>query len=235
MAKILAFDTSLDTCSVALAVDDKDMVYLEERGHNIHSARLNILIEEVMKKGEISLQDLDAICVNRGPGSYTGLRIGISTAKGLGYALDTPIIGANTLQAMTMQAMTLNLINSMQLNQKFNQNALYCPMIDARRMEIYYALLDMESQFVTETKAEVVEDDFLENMLHDKEIYFFGNGLEKCRHILEKHKNALFIEEEIYPTADWMATFAKQKYQAGEFEDAFTLEPFYLKDFVSNS
>jgi tRNA threonylcarbamoyladenosine biosynthesis protein TsaB len=221
--KILCLDTSLDVCSVALQVEDHSTpYYLEERGFNIHSEKITLLIDFVVKEAGIKLQHLDAICVTKGPGSYTGLRIGVSTAKGLCYALNKPLLALNTLQIMVPNAMEM--ING--------EGLLYCPMIDARRMEVYYALFDSPGSFIKDTSAEVINEDFLSDVLARQKVVFFGNGMPKCRDIIEKNKNALFLDN-IYPKAGRLIDFAAEKYMAGDFEDIFSFEPFYLKDFFS--
>jgi tRNA threonylcarbamoyladenosine biosynthesis protein TsaB len=223
-SRILCIDTSLDVCSVALASGiNGEACLLEEKGFNIHSARLTLMIEDVVKNAGLGLHDLDAICISKGPGSYTGLRIGVSTAKGLCYALGKPLISINTLQLMAFMA-----LREMSPDGK---DALYCPLVDARRMEVYYALFDTSADFVQETKAAIVDDAFLNEMLAKQQVIFFGNGTDKCRSILEKHANASFLPRDIYPRADYMAQPALAKFTGQQFEDLFSFEPFYLKDF----
>jgi len=215
--KILCIDTSLEVCSVAIGDFS-----VEERGQNIHSSRLNLVIEELMKQAGMNLHDIDAICIDKGPGSYTGLRIGVSTAKGLSYALDKPLLSTNTLQTMGYYYKSIDALDT---------NALLCPMIDARRMEVYYALFDTSLNFVEETKAAVIEDGFLADYLPNNKIIFFGNGAEKCKETFIDNKNAIFPDVDIYPSAKAMLPLAEKKFKIEEFEDAFSFEPFYLKDF----
>jgi tRNA threonylcarbamoyladenosine biosynthesis protein TsaB len=222
---ILALETSTDVCSVALETGDGQIIYREERGFNIHSSRLNILIEAVMLEGNLAFSSLDVICISKGPGSYTGLRIGVSTAKGLCYALDKPLIGINTLQTMVHDAVE---------NTREPVDTLYCPMLDARRMEVYTAVFDRDAYFIRETSAEVVDEYFMKDLLDDQRIVFFGNGMQKCKAVLEKHPNAIFPDTEIYPQAKDLITLAKKRIQAKEFEDIFSFEPYYLKDFFTN-
>jgi len=222
--RILCIDTSLDVCSVALiGGDDNEVLFLEEKGLNIHSARLTLMIENLVAKAGLQITQLDAICIDKGPGSYTGLRIGTSTAKGLCYALNKPLISINTLETMARFA-------SASINP--SEELLLCPMIDARRMEVYYGLYDLEINPISETKAEVVTEGFLTDALENP-VLFFGNGMAKCRLILESHPNARFLEGDIYPRADYMAAKAVEKYQNQAFEDLFSFEPFYLKDFMT--
>jgi tRNA threonylcarbamoyladenosine biosynthesis protein TsaB len=226
--KILCIDTSLDVCSVALTIDGEvNGLYLEERGFNIHSERLTLMIVALMKQAEVKLKDLDAICIDKGPGSYTGLRIGVSTAKGLCYALDKPLISLNTLQTMANMALEFTDLT--------DYKTLLCPMIDARRMEVYYTLLDKNMNFITETKAEVVDENFLGDLSVDKEVLVFGNGMAKCRRVLESNMGVRFLYEDVYPSAKHMAIPAFEKNKRNEFEELFNFEPFYLKDFYNTS
>jgi|SRR6185437_577561 len=215
--KILCIDTSLDVCSVAIG----DFI-VEEKGQNIHSSRLNIVIEKLMQMAGLSLEEIDAVCIDMGPGSYTGLRIGVSAAKGLCFALDKTLISTNTLQTMAYYCRSISPVE---------ENVLLCPMIDARRMEAYYALFDKDINFIRETKAAVIDERFLAEYLVNKQIVFFGNGAEKCQKFLGENKNAIFIDKDIYPSASAMLPLANEKFNRKEFEDIFSFEPFYLKDF----
>ena len=217
LPNILCIDTSLEVCSAAVGKH-----YVEERGQNIHSSRLNLVIEELMNKAGMTLKDIDAICIDKGPGSYTGLRIGVSTAKGLSYALDKPLLSTNTLQTMAYYYKSIC---------GLEENILLCPMIDARRMEVYYALFDTDLNFKGETKAAVIDDAFLAEYLANNKIIFFGNGAKKCKEIFADNKNAIFPENDIYPSAKSMLPLAESKFENKEFEVVFSFEPFYLKDF----
>ncbi len=214
---IFCIDTSLEVCSVAVGE-----FYAEETGHNIHSSRLNMVIDKLMKSAGLNLDEIDAICVDKGPGSYTGLRIGVSTAKGLCYALDKPLISTNTLQTMAYYYKTLS---------SLDKDQLLCPMIDARRLEVYYALFDNDLKFFRETQTGIIDESFLEDILSEKQLLFLGNGASKCKPFLSSHPNAIFPDLEIYPSAKAMMSLAIQKYEQKDFEDIFSFEPFYLKDF----
>ncbi len=216
-AKILCIDTSLEVCSVAIGDFS-----VEERGQNIHSSRLNLVIEELMNKAGMTLHDIDAICIDKGPGSYTGLRIGVSTAKGLCYALDKPLLSTNTLQTMAYYYQSIY---------KTEAVTLLCPMIDARRMEVYDALFDANMNFLEETKAVVIDESFLAEHLAENKIIFFGNGAEKCKQLLSNNQNAIFTDTDIYPSSKAMIPLAEKKFENKEFEDVYSFEPFYLKDF----
>jgi len=216
-AKILCIDTSLEVCSVAIGDFS-----VEERGQNIHSSRLNLVIEKLMKRAGMNLHDIDAICIDKGPGSYTGLRIGVSTAKGLSYALDKALLSTNTLQTMAYYYKSVS---------GLAENILLCPMIDARRMEVYYSLFDSNLNSIEETKAAVIDENFLAEYLSDKKAIFIGNGADKCKQALSNNENAMFTETDIYPSAKAMLPLAESKFKNKEFEDVFSFEPFYLKDF----
>jgi tRNA threonylcarbamoyladenosine biosynthesis protein TsaB len=219
MTLILGIETATKNCSVALF---KDGVLMAEKQHMAdgytHAEQLTLFIEEVVNSAAISLKDVDAVALSKGPGSYTGLRIGTSTAKGLCYALEIPLLAISTLKAMAF-AMT-----------ESKKSAIYCPMIDARRMEVFSALFDKNNKEIRGVQADVVDEktyaEFLEN-----EVLFFGDGALKCKEIIN-HKNAKFIEG-IFPSAKDIGILANTKFENKEFEDVAYFEPFYLKDFVA--
>jgi len=219
MTLILGIETATKNCSVALF---KDGVLMAEKQHMAdgytHAEQLTLFIEEVVNSAAISLKDVDAVALSKGPGSYTGLRIGTSTAKGLCYALEIPLLAISTLKAMAF-AMT-----------ESKKSAIYCPMIDARRMEVFSALFDKNNKEIRGVQADVVHEktyaEFLEN-----EVLFFGDGALKCKEIIN-HKNAKFIEG-IFPSAKDIGILANTKFENKEFEDVAYFEPFYLKDFVA--
>ena len=193
---------------------------------NSHSAVLTLFIDEIIKEAGISMKSIDAVAVSKGPGSYTGLRIGMSTAKGLCFSLDKPLITLNTLQTMAYR-LTQEYINS----EKQNNNLLFCPMLDARRMEVYYALYDPKNNEIKPTAAEIITPEFLENLLPDHKIILFGDGAEKCKAVIN-HGNAMFIDN-IFPSAAGMVELAFEKFSENQFEDVAYSEPFYLKDFIA--
>jgi len=216
---ILNIETSTKNCSVALfngsdLISEKSL--LSEKYS--HSETLTLFIEDVMKNSPYTLKDLDAISVSKGPGSYTGLRIGISTSKGLSYALSKPLISVSTLQSMAFS-----------MSKKMPNFDLYCPMIDARRMEVFSAFYNIENQQVREVKADIINENSYNTFL-DKKILFFGDGSEKCKGII-KLKNTSFIDD-IYPSASDMSELSLEKFKNNYFEDVAYFEPFYLKDFV---
>jgi len=233
MALILNLETATTVCSVALAKDGHLLAFKEQNGDYSHAENLTLFIEDVFQQAKIKLQDVDAIAVSKGPGSYTGLRIGVSTAKGLCYSLNKPLIAINTLEHLSMSV-------SKNLNsQNPDLPSVFCPMLDARRMEVYCALYDSEMHPLYPTSAEIIDEYFLDKILtlsgRGKEelcIYFFGDGAAKCKTILSADKNAIFIDN-IVPSAKNMISFSEQSFINKQFEDVAYFEPFYLKDFVA--
>lgn len=224
MALILQIETATQTCSVALAQDGVLLAYKEQTERNIHASVITLFIEELMQKAEKKYQDLDAVAVSMGPGSYTGLRIGVSTAKGLCYALDIPLIAVNTLEAMSAGFVANHF--------SVNFQTLFCPMIDARRMEVYCAIFNVETKLIQETKAEIINEHSFENLLNSSIIYFFGDGAAKCESVLGLNLNARVIDD-FENSAKHLTRLAHEKFMKNEFEDVAYFEPFYLKDFIA--
>lgn len=222
MALILNLETATACCSVALSENDKIISFKEETSPNIHAGSLTLFIEEVMNAAGKQLADVDAIAVSMGPGSYTGLRIGISTAKGLCYSLDKPLIAVNTLKAMA---------KGFQLNKTVVDTDLLCPMIDARRMEVFTAIFDQQLAEVIPTTAAIIDSNSFEDVLTKHKVTFFGNGAEKCKSAITS-ENAVF-DNDSYNSARYIAPLAYEKFIRQEFENVAYFEPFYLKDFVS--
>ena len=222
MPLILNIETSTTLCSVALAKAGKIIAIKEVNDGYTHAENLHVFIEEVLAKAGKSTKDLSAVAVGSGPGSYTGLRIGVSAAKGLAYALQIPLVAVNSLQIMTAMAV-----------QKNKSDILFCPMLDARRMEVYAAIFDKELNTVKETSAQILPEalSFFET---GKPICFFGDGMPKCKELLEKIPNSVFLEG-IVPSASALAELSYQKHLNGQFEDVAYFEPFYLKNFLISS
>ena len=223
MALILHIETATEVCSVALARDGKLISIRESGGGYTHSENITIFIDEVIREAGASLNNIDAVAVSKGPGSYTGLRIGVSTAKGLCFALNKPLIAVNTLLSLANNFLTRN--------PKPETRNLLCPMLDARRMEVYCALYDAALYDVVQTAAVVVEKNSFADFLKANTVYFFGNGAMKCKSILQ-HANAIFVED-IYPSASAMIPLSEKLFAEKKFEDTAYFEPFYLKDFVT--
>ena len=216
MPYILNIETATKNCSVALAKEGKTIVYKEiaEEGYS-HAERLHVFIEEIIKEAGITFQDLSAVAVSQGPGSYTGLRIGVSAAKGLCFALDIPLIAVDTLQVLASQATV--------------SDGLVIPMLDARRMEVYSAIFNSNFDKIRAVEAEIItEDSFLD---FQETLYFVGDCAEKCKAVLTK-QNFVFLEEIKYPSAKEMSFLSFEKYKKNDTVDVAYFEPYYLKDFL---
>jgi len=222
MSLILSIETATPACSVALHQNGILLSLAELHIENAHSEQLTMLIEQVMQRAKRKLEELDAVAVSKGPGSYTGLRIGVSTAKGLCFALDKPLLAINTLEAMVEQLRVFR-----------TESTLFCPMIDARRMEVYCLVADENLQILSPTEAKIIENNAFEEFLHTYKMVFFGNGAQKCQELIS-HKNALFVEG-FTCSAKSLGQLAHAKFLAKDFEELIYFEPFYLKDFVSNA
>ena len=217
MATILNIETSTKNCSVSIAKDGVQLCLVEENEESFaHGEKLNQFIDWCIDGAEITLNDLDAICVSKGPGSYTGLRIGVSSAKGFAFGLNLPLLAINSLQVLA----------EMQINKGFD---LIIPMIDARRMEVYTAQFDTNGNQLTATEAKVIDETSFEE-LKGKKIVFVGDGAEKCQEVLT-HLDATFVQ--IFPSAKYMCEQAEKRFEEKQFEDVAYFEPYYLKDFVA--
>lgn len=220
MATILQIETATQVCSVAISINGATIALKEETAQNIHASKLTLFIEEVMKSAGLKYEDLDAIAVSKGPGSYTGLRIGVSTAKGLCFALDKPLIAVGTLQMMANGYM----------QQHPNYGGLICPMIDARRMEVFTSVYDNKLNEIEIVNAKIVDDKSFIFELENHYVTFIGDGAAKCAAVLT-HDNAHF-DAGNYNSAANMSKLAHQAFVTGDFNDVAYFEPFYLKDFV---
>ncbi|MES2827573.1 MAG: tRNA (adenosine(37)-N6)-threonylcarbamoyltransferase complex dimerization subunit type 1 TsaB [Bacteroidota bacterium] len=220
MALILQLETATQVCSVALARDGNTIGLKELQSPNIHASNLTLFIKDVMKECLVTFADIDAVAVSKGPGSYTGLRIGVSTAKGLCYALDIPLIGIDTLEMMA----------SGFIGAHGEYRGLICPMIDARRMEVFTAIYDMQLKQIEPVAAQIIDDESYNSYLVKGPLTFFGDGADKCREAI-KDLNAIF-DAKNYNSAANMSLLAYHAYSVGKFEDVAYFEPFYLKDFV---
>ncbi len=223
MALILSIETATSNCSVALR-NDGHLVGIKQRNEaNIHASKLFVFIDALMKETGYGYKDLTAIAVSKGPGSYTGLRIGVSAAKGLCYSLSIPLLSVNTLHVMVNEAS----------REPLKGNALLIPMLDARRMEVYCSVFNQTQEEINPTKACIIDSGSFSKEL-EQACYFFGDGMPKCRTILASHPNAFFIDD-IVPGADSLSLLAYAKFLKGKFEDTAYFEPFYLKEFVTQS
>jgi tRNA threonylcarbamoyladenosine biosynthesis protein TsaB len=223
MSTILSIETSTTVCSVALIHHGEIVSSAELSVAHSHSEKLTLLIRDCVAYAGLTLDELDAVAVAKGPGSYTGLRIGVATAKGLCYALDKPLIAINTLDAMAYQLADIS-IGSHWL----------CPMLDARRMEVYCALYDQNLQAILPTCAKIIDASSFAEYLSIHPILFFGNGALKCKPLLDSHSQAFFMNHVVHPSAKTVAMLATKAFEEKRFENLAYFEPFYLKEFVSN-
>ncbi len=227
MATILCLETSTEVCSVALAMNGTIVGEREDKSGKNHALLLTSFAEEVMKAQNMPFHQLDAIAVSGGPGSYTGLRIGVSTAKGLCYAAGLPLIAIASLEAMSHYVVS----NNSSVVIRKDETLYYCPMIDARRMEVYTAIYDHKMQLIRDIQADIIDHLSFSGFLANHKMLFFGNGADKCRTTLQ-HPNALFLDN-ITTSASHMAELAEKAFQNKRFVDVAYYEPFYLKDFVA--
>ena len=218
MTNILSIETSTKACSVALHSEGVLRSFSQYFIEKSHSSILTPLIGETVKHSGLEMSDLSAIAISEGPGSYTGLRIGTSTAKGLCFGLDIPLIAVNTLLAMASG-----------VAKTVEGGSLLCPMLDARRMEVYSLLSDGDLNLIRRVEPQIVDENSFSEYLESAEVTFFGNGSDKCRTVI-KSKNARFIDD-IHPSAKEIGTLACEKFEKQGFVDLANFEPFYLKAF----
>jgi tRNA threonylcarbamoyladenosine biosynthesis protein TsaB len=216
LSYILNIETATKNCSVALAKEGITVLCKEiaEEGYS-HAERLHVFMEEIIKEAGIGFQDISAIAVSQGPGSYTGLRIGVSAAKGLCFALGVPLIAVDTLQVLALQAKV--------------SSGLIIPMLDARRMEVYSAIFTPNFENKRAVQAEVITENSFEDL--QETLYFVGDCAEKCKTVLTK-ENFIFLEEIKYPSANEMSFLSYEKYKKNDIVDVAYFEPYYLKDFM---
>jgi tRNA threonylcarbamoyladenosine biosynthesis protein TsaB len=213
---ILNIETATKNCSVSIAKDGQTIVCneLADEGYS-HAEKLHVFIEEVIAKAGISAQDLNAVAVSQGPGSYTGLRIGVSAAKGLCYALNIPLIAVDTLHALASQAGVTD--------------GKIIPMLDARRMEVYSAIFNSDLTVERAIQAEIIDENSFQE--YTEKVYFVGDCADKCKSVLTKD-NFVFLEDIKYPSAKAMSKISFDKYQKSDTVDVAYFEPYYLKDFM---
>ncbi len=223
MPCILHIETSTDVCSVAVSQDGQCIFSKEDRKGPSHAVTLGVFVQEALSFADSHAIPVDAVAVSCGPGSYTGLRIGVSTAKGVCYGRDLPLIAVPTLRLLCVPVL---------LQQELPDDALLCPMLDARRMEVYAAVYDRALNPLRDTAADIVDEHSYEEFLDRHPVYFFGNGAAKCKSRLT-HPNAHFIDE-VVPLAQWMFPLADKDFNNRNFQDVAYFEPFYLKEFVAS-
>lgn len=224
MACILHIETSTNVCSVAVSENGQCIFDQVERGSMSHAEKLGTMVDEALSFTDNHAIPFDAVAVSCGPGSYTGLRIGVSMAKGVCYGRDLKLISIPTLELLCVGPL---------LGEKVEEGALLCPMLDARRMEVYAALYERSLKPVRSVGADVVSADTYKEWLDKGHVYFFGNGAAKCMDVIA-HPNAHLIEG-VEPLAKWMMPLAERRFLQEKFEDVAYFEPFYLKDFVAKA
>lgn len=222
MCTLLTIETSTPVCSCALSCDGEILINKENYEGRSHASLLGLYVHEIMEYVREQHIRVDAVAVSSGPGSYTGLRIGVSEAKGLSYGLGIPLIAIPTARVMASM-----------MRDKADEETFLCPMIDARRMEVYATFFDRSLTVVRETSADIVEKGSYSDLLDGKTIIFFGNGAEKCRSVIT-HPNALFFDD-IHPLASGMVPLAEKAFVDKAFVDIAYFEPFYLKEFVATT
>lgn len=222
---ILCLETATPVCSVALNDGCCTIALRETEGQNAHSEKITIFIHEVMEVANIDYRQLDAVAVSQGPGSYTGLRIGVSTAKGICYAADLPLMAIDTLEAMAYGM-------KMKLGGQIADNDLLIPMIDARRMEVYASVFDAQMNRINDTAALVIDEHSFDDLCHDHHLWLFGDGAPKLNKLFENQPN-IHIIDGFRPSAAYMLPLAEKALREQKFVDVAYFEPFYLKDFIA--
>jgi len=218
LALILNLETATTNCSVSLSKNGETIALKEDNDKSYsHAERLHVYIDDVLKQANIDSSELDAIAVSKGPGSYTGLRIGVSAAKGLCFALEKPLISIPTLASLSHKVKI--------------DNGIIVSMLDARRMEVYSAIYDSDYKEIRDTQAQILDATSFKDYLEKGKVYFIGNGVDKTKNLIT-HSNAIFIEGRL-PSAKEMSLLTYIKYKAKNFEDVAYFEPYYLKDFVA--
>ncbi len=274
MSYILNIETATKVCSIAIGKDGKLIALKEADKEKSHSSVITLFIQEVLKEASIALSSLDAVAVSKGPGSYTGLRIGVSTAKGVCYSLDKPLIAISTLQAMALGAAPPGPPvgggsqhsetpssppptppkggESQRSKTHYNPSdksdaipkvspqrgdgrgaaVLFCPMIDARRMEVYTAFYDMNNNEVRKTSADIIDENSYTDILDKNKVVFFGDGAAKCKEVLSHYTSAIFVDN-VFPSARNMIPLSEKAFNDRQFGDVAYFEPYYLKDFIA--
>ena len=220
---LLNIETSTSSCSASITIDGVPVASRSNLVNANHASELPVFVDQLLEEAKVNAWKLDAVALSQGPGSYTGLRIGTSLAKGICYGRNLPLIALPTLEVMCVPVL---------LQQELPEDALLCPMIDARRMEVYAAIYDRALNVKREIAADIIDENSYLEFLEKQPVYFFGNGAAKCREKIT-HPNAHFIDN-IHPLAKWMFPLAEKAKSKGDFKDVAYFEPFYLKEFVAS-
>ncbi len=227
MSKILSIDTATDICTVTISDSGNILSFRDSGDDRSHSVKLATYIDQVLKDAQLKVSDLDAVAISMGPGSYTGLRIGVSTAKGLCYGANIPLISVSTLHAMCY-----GVSQEAKADYKLD-DFFFIPMLDARRMEVYAGVYNSNYACVQEVNAIILEEDTFSGFLNEKSVLFFGSGAEKYKNVVS-HKNARFYSAYIH-SSRYMIHLAESKLKNNQTENVAYFEPFYLKDFVTTT
>ena len=225
MSLILCIETGTDICSVGLSRDGELISLRESDEGRDHARNVALFVDELLRENDIAAEELSAVAVGMGPGSYTGLRIGVSFAKGLCYGLQIPLVAVGSLDSMVQVAREDHEAGIIDVDNW--SDAVLCPMVDARRMEVYTQMFDAQGQPLNEVKAEIVTEESFKEWRNERQLVIFGNGAAKCREVLS---DATYIN--VTPSARGLAALAHQRFEAGQTEDIAYFEPFYLKDFI---
>ncbi len=225
MSLILCIETGTDICSVGLSRDGELISLRESDEGRDHARNVALFVDELLRENDIAAEELSAVAVGMGPGSYTGLRIGVSFAKGLCYGLQIPLVAVGSLDSMVQVAREDHEAGIIDVD-NWNDVVL-CPMVDARRMEVYTQMFDTQGLPLNEVKAEIVTEESFKEWRNERQLVIFGNGAAKCREVLN---DATYIN--VTPSARGLAALAHQRFEAGQTEDIAYFEPFYLKDFI---
>ncbi len=218
MATILNLETATTNCSVSIAINGRTEALKEYNSANYsHSEQLHLFIEDVLEQASLKISDLDAVAVSMGPGSYTGLRIGVSSAKGLCFSLDIPLLSIPTLKSMSYQSVG-------------GEVDFIIPLLDARRMEVYAAVFDKNRQQLRETRAEIIDEHSFKAYVQQGKVLLLGSGAEKCKGIVFGEQ--LVFNTGTVPSAREMGSLSFEKFKLNDFEDVAYFEPYYLKDFI---
>ena len=225
MSLILCIETGTDVCSVGVARDGELLSLRESDQGRDHAKNLAVFVDELLQETSISPDELDAIAVGMGPGSYTGLRIGVSFAKGMCYGLNIPLLAVGSLDALAQVAIEDHEAGIISVEEW--ESARLCPMVDARRMEVYAQVFDAKCNPLSEVSAEVITEESFSQWRNDGKLIIFGNGAAKCQEVLA---DTTYVS--VVPSARGLAKLAHKRYEEGKFEDRAYFEPFYLKDFI---
>jgi tRNA threonylcarbamoyladenosine biosynthesis protein TsaB len=223
---ILCLETATPVCSVALCDSNRIISIKESHENKSHAANITLFIKELLQEAKISTEELEAVAVSKGPGSFTGLRIGVSVAKGIAYGASIPLIGIDTTRSMFN-----GIVGTSDKKYGTDSTSLFCPMIDAKRMEVYYALFDVKGNVLKGISAEVINEKSFSGIPESVKIIFFGDGSKKCRNITG-HQNSVYVDD-FTVSAAYMQKPVFEEFNAGRFEDVAYFEPFYLKDFIA--